>query len=97
MKYFIALRLRRLEDPLHILDRAVLGDARPHAGPIDALFAQHIVLRVDEDDGGVAVLKGHALRLGRAGGDRKAGSGNDSGSAKQQFPARGVSRQWSVI
>jgi hypothetical protein len=41
------------EDPFHILDGLVLGDARADHYPIRPFFAQHVVLWVYEDNGGV--------------------------------------------
>jgi hypothetical protein len=41
------------EDPFHILDGLVLGDARADRCPTRAFFAQHVVLWVDEDNAGV--------------------------------------------
>ena len=40
------------KDLLHILDGLVLGDALAYRRPIRSLFAQHVILRVDENNSG---------------------------------------------
>jgi len=56
---FIAVCLCRLEDPSHVLDGMILGHAGPDRAPIGAVLAQHVVLRIDEDDGGIAAADVH--------------------------------------
>src|SRR5262249_29713506 len=48
-----ATLLRRLKDPLHVLDGLVLGDALPDRRPGLAFLTQDVVLGIDEHDGGV--------------------------------------------
>src|SRR5713226_4958545 len=62
-EHFISARLRCVEDPLHVLNRAVLDDARADRFPICSLLAQHIVLRVEKHDCGVGLLDLHGLLL----------------------------------
>src|SRR5262249_54560883 len=52
--------------PLHIFDGFVLPDAITNESPCKALFAQDFILRIDEDDRGVALIDLHvtsALRI----------------------------------
>src|SRR6185369_6461002 len=59
-----AIPLRRLENPLHVLDGLVLSHALTDQWPRDALLAQHVVLGVNEDDRGVdAIEAGDAFGL----------------------------------
>src|SRR5215471_15660072 len=60
-EYFIAASLRSLEDSLHILDCAVLGNARADRSPICPLLAQHIVLRVNKHHCGIGFLDIHGF------------------------------------
>src|SRR5277367_4810089 len=62
-KHVVAIGLRYREDPLHVLDCAVLGNAGADRSPVHPLLAQHIVLRVDKDDCGVGVADVHGLLL----------------------------------
>src|SRR5258706_4155683 len=48
-EHLVSARLRGFEDPLHVLDCLVLGDARSDGPPIGSLLAQHVVLGVDKD------------------------------------------------
>src|SRR5215467_14707191 len=58
-EHLVAVLLRRPEDALHVLDRLVLGDARPDGGPGGALLTQYIILRIDENDGGATPFELH--------------------------------------
>jgi hypothetical protein len=49
----------RLEEALHVLDRPVLSDAVTDQAPSGALLAQHLVLGIDEDHGGVGATEVH--------------------------------------
>src|SRR4051812_49320615 len=62
-EHFVSAGLGSLEYPLHVLNCLVLGDARADRAPIRPLLAQHVVLRVDEHDCGVAVPDVHQLLL----------------------------------
>ena len=55
----VAVGLGGLEDLLHVLDRAVLGDTGADRSPVRTLQAQHIILWVDEHDCGVGLLNVH--------------------------------------
>src|SRR5258708_23628174 len=56
-------RLGGLEYPLHVLDRPVFGDAGSDRSPVCSLRAQHVVLRIDEHDGGVGLPDVHVTLL----------------------------------
>jgi hypothetical protein len=47
------------EDSLHVLDGLVFGGTRADRCPIRPFFAQHVVLRVDEDNGSVRFIDFH--------------------------------------
>src|SRR5262249_40784298 len=52
--------LRGLEDFLHVLDRAILADARTDCPPVCSFLTQHVVLRIDEYHCRIAPLNVHA-------------------------------------
>jgi hypothetical protein len=52
-EHVVSMVLGRLEDPGHVVDGAIFGDAGADRSPVDAVLAQHVVLRVDKDDRGV--------------------------------------------
>src|SRR5262249_61540551 len=56
----VAMLLCRSEDALHVLDRLVLRDARADGCPGGPLFAQHVILRIDEHDGGATPVELHS-------------------------------------
>src|SRR5262249_12096175 len=51
--------LRGPEEALQVLDGVVLLDALADQSPGDARFAQDVVLRIDYDQGGVALVELH--------------------------------------
>src|SRR4030095_4277757 len=53
--------LRRLEDPLHVLDGFVLPNAVTHRSPRKAFIAQDFILRIDEDYCSVASIYIHCF------------------------------------
>ena len=58
-----ALLLRGPEESLEVLDGVVLLDAGADQPPGDALLAQHVVLRVDDDQRGVVLVDVHRMLL----------------------------------
>ncbi len=57
----IAVRLRRLEELLDVLDRIVLAHALPDESPRDALRAQEVVLGIGDDERRVFRFDVHAF------------------------------------
>src|SRR4051794_3387998 len=51
--------LRGPEEPLQVLDGVVLPDTLADQPPGDARLAQHVVLRIDDDQSGVALVELH--------------------------------------
>ena len=58
-----AKRLCCLEDPLHVLDGIIFAKAFVDEGPREASFTQDLILRVDKDYRGVALVDVHRITL----------------------------------
>src|SRR5262245_42296389 len=63
-KHLEAMRLRGLEDTLHVLDGVVLSQTVADQGPSQASFIQHLILRVDHYYGGVVLGDVHGFPFG---------------------------------
>jgi hypothetical protein len=61
-----APRLRRFEDPLHVLDSVVLLKTFVDQWPRKAFLTQHLVLRVDKDHRGVVLVDVHRFPRSRS-------------------------------
>src|SRR4030095_3984259 len=58
------MRLGRLEEALHVLNCPVFEKTFVDEGPREASFPQDLILWVDNDDGGVALVDVHSALLG---------------------------------
>jgi hypothetical protein len=58
-----SMHLRSLEDALHVLDRVVLGETFAKQRPWNTFFAEDFVLRIDEYDRCVGLMKVHGFRI----------------------------------
>ena len=58
-----SMRLRRLEDALHVLNGIVFLKTFADQGPREACFTQYLILRVDEYYCGVVLIYIHFLFL----------------------------------